>query len=453
MAMSFIALIELAGAFSFEIAIIQRANPTREHYDTAWTLNLLFSLLCATLTVAAAPLASHFYAEPRLTSVMFVLAAGWVVQGFENIGVVNFRRRMDFSREFAFMFRKRLVGVVVTLALAFTFRSFWALIAGQLAMRLTGVVLSYWMEPYRPRLSLAARSDLFAFSGWVLVTNVMAFGLARLPHFLIGRAAGPGALGMYTIATEFARLPSTELSAPINRAVFPGLARVAGDREALSRLFTEVMGVTVALTLPASIGLALVAVPLVEVILGSQWTGTAPLIAVLAISGAIEVIAANNGVAYLSMGNARVGATLTAVKLGAMLLLSFMLVPRWGVMGMALSELGASAFVVVLSCAVLVRMLRLPARRLHSVVWRPLVASAVMGGCLVGMVGLPFTGESASGSPQLLLGSICAGATSYGVVLFTLWWLAGRPGGAEAHSLQRVRMLVATLRQRLAGRG
>jgi lipopolysaccharide exporter len=40
MAMSFITLIELAGAFSFEVALIQRADPTRAHYDTAWTLNL-----------------------------------------------------------------------------------------------------------------------------------------------------------------------------------------------------------------------------------------------------------------------------------------------------------------------------------------------------------------------------------------------------------------------------
>ena len=35
MAMSFIALIELAGAFSFEVALIQRAELTRAHYDTA----------------------------------------------------------------------------------------------------------------------------------------------------------------------------------------------------------------------------------------------------------------------------------------------------------------------------------------------------------------------------------------------------------------------------------
>ena len=37
MAMSIIGLIELATAFSFEIALIQQAKPERVHYDTAFT--------------------------------------------------------------------------------------------------------------------------------------------------------------------------------------------------------------------------------------------------------------------------------------------------------------------------------------------------------------------------------------------------------------------------------
>jgi O-antigen/teichoic acid export membrane protein len=40
MAMSVIALIELATAFGFEVALIQKAEPDRD-YDTAFTLNLL----------------------------------------------------------------------------------------------------------------------------------------------------------------------------------------------------------------------------------------------------------------------------------------------------------------------------------------------------------------------------------------------------------------------------
>src|SRR5882724_4739332 len=52
MAMSIISLIELATAFSFEIALIQRPDPQRIHYDTAWTLNIIVALCCGVLTLA-----------------------------------------------------------------------------------------------------------------------------------------------------------------------------------------------------------------------------------------------------------------------------------------------------------------------------------------------------------------------------------------------------------------
>ena len=106
MAMSAIAIIELASAFSFEVALIQREHPTREYYDTAWTLNVALGTACALATVGLAYPAALFYGEPRLTPVMLVLAGGWIVQSFENIGTVNFRRDMDFSREFRFSPRR-----------------------------------------------------------------------------------------------------------------------------------------------------------------------------------------------------------------------------------------------------------------------------------------------------------------------------------------------------------
>lgn len=440
MAMSFIALIELAGAFSFEIALIQRSNPSRDHYDTAWTLNLGFSLLCAAMIVGLSPLAARFYDEPRLALLMCVLAAGWVIQGFENIGVVNFRREMDFGREFRFMFIKRLAGFVVTLVLAYVLRSYWALAAGQTTIRLTGLVLSYWMEGYRPRLSLAARRDLFSFSGWLLVTNIMSFGLARLPHFLIGRVEGPAALGMYTMATEFARLPSTELSAPINRAVLPGLARMKTDLAAMQKIFADVIGTTFALTLPASIGLAMISGLLVQVILGSQWVDAAPLLALLSIAGAVEVLASNNGIAYLVLGRTRLIAAMNASKLVALIAFAAVFVPKGGVIGMALAELSAAVLIVVLSTVMVLRALQMPFGTLWSAIWRTILSSAAMAGLLFLLIGSPF--QSHAHVPAwMLIVSIAAGAVSYVGFMYTLWRICGKPPGVEATVLERAASL------------
>ncbi len=44
MAMSIIAILELLGAFGFDVAIIQNQQAERKHYDTAWTYNVLFAI-------------------------------------------------------------------------------------------------------------------------------------------------------------------------------------------------------------------------------------------------------------------------------------------------------------------------------------------------------------------------------------------------------------------------
>jgi O-antigen/teichoic acid export membrane protein len=92
MANAVIAVAELLQAFSFDVALIQNQQATREDYDTAWTLNILLAASCAVLLAAAAYPLSVFYGDPRVESVIYWLALGMLTQGFENIGIIAFRK-------------------------------------------------------------------------------------------------------------------------------------------------------------------------------------------------------------------------------------------------------------------------------------------------------------------------------------------------------------------------
>ena len=65
-------------------------------------------------------------------------------------------------------------------------------------------------------------------------------------------------------------------------------------------------------------------------------------------------------------------------------------------------------------------------------IWRPILATAAMAGVLIWQ-DLGWT--ALSGSP-LVIGerfalAVVIGATTYCAVILLLWWLAGRPDGAE----------------------
>lgn len=124
MAMSFVALLELATAFGFDVALIQKQTRDRNHWDTAWTFNVLLGLSVAVAMVSGAPYVADFYRQDALEHVIRALAIGSMVQGFENIGVVAFRTEMRFDREFRFLISKKLVAFAVTIPAALILDSY-----------------------------------------------------------------------------------------------------------------------------------------------------------------------------------------------------------------------------------------------------------------------------------------------------------------------------------------
>ncbi|HEX6707582.1 MAG TPA: lipopolysaccharide biosynthesis protein [Albitalea sp.] len=446
MAMSVIAIIELATSFSFEVALIQKPDPQREHFDTAWTLNIAFSLGCAGLTAALAYPAASFYGDPRLAPVMLAIAAAWLVTGFENIGVVNFRRNMDFSSEFRFLATKRVIAFAVTIAAAVTFRSYWALVIGTATGRITGVALSYVMQSFRPRFSLACTRELFSFSGWLLANNIAGVVLTRVPHFFVGRVFGAQTLGAYTIGSEIAQLAHTELVQPINRAMFPGYARLVNEPENFRRVCVDATAAILLVVLPVSVGIAVMAAPVVRVLLGAQWSQAVPVIQILAFSGAVSAVTSNNIAAYLALGRPQL---ITVILLARLLLfasIAMAFARGEGVVNVALAELFAAAGSLLVSLPILFSALKLKTRDYLASLWRPLLASALMGIGLYLMFELLPDQEGLSGAILELVIGVPAGAALYLSFVAALWGMAGRPQSVE---MLIARRLYAGLSDRL----
>src|SRR3954471_11148895 len=92
MATAMIAFVELFGWLGLDIALIQRPGATREHFDSAWTMNVLIGVSVACLLLLCAWPLAWFYADSRLVALVVFLALGPLIQGCENIGVVAFRK-------------------------------------------------------------------------------------------------------------------------------------------------------------------------------------------------------------------------------------------------------------------------------------------------------------------------------------------------------------------------
>lgn len=432
MAMAIFAILELAGQFGFDHAIIRTQDPPRGHLDTAWTLTVCHGLFSALVLAALAAPASAFFGEPRLEPVIYALALIAAVQGFENIGILLFRKELKFRKDFNFFLAKKVIAFVCTVSLAFAFKSYWALVGGIFASRTASVVLSYIVHPYRPRLSFTATRELLGFSKWVLLTGILDYFRTRGPDFILGRLAGAGSVGVFRIANELATLPTTELMFPIARAAYPGYAKVANDRLALKRAYLDVQSSIVMLTLPAGIGIVMLADPFVKALLGFNWLSAIPLIQILGLYGALRVFQTTNNAIFNILGKPYWNTALMALELVSVLpLLGWLTYSGHPIESAAWSYLAGSAIVVPCAVVLISYFLNLNFLDRLRITWRPVFGSALMALALklvTGSLGLPTDTVEAL---WMLLFAVPLGAFVYGCAVLSLWYLAGKPTGTE----------------------
>jgi O-antigen/teichoic acid export membrane protein len=438
-ATSFVALLEALSEFSFDMALIRHQNADRRHYDTAWTLAILRGVLTGLVVFAVAAPVARWFDEPRLTDVLYVFAALAVLTGFENVGVVQFRKELRFDQEFKLAMVGRIGSFLVTIALAFWLRNYWALVAGIIAGRLLGLVAGYVMQPFRPRLSLAVWRDLIGFSKWMLLGGILNFVTTRIDTFIIGKVAGVQVTGLYQIAYEISNLPATELVAPISRATYPAFSKLADNLSALTRAFLESLGMILTVSLPAVTGIALTADLVVDVFLGPKWADAATIIRILALYGAIRVCFANTYSLILALNRPDTGTWLLAPTLAVLIPALLWWTPEYGGIGAAWALVAAGAVTLVLNTLFTLRLLHLPARAFFSYTWRPVLACAVLA--IAVLLFREYSPAWLSPAPHFVQLFVIAGvgAATYATALLMLWWIANRPEGVEATLLRLAR--------------
>ena len=446
LATTIVAVLDIASEFSFDAALIRDQHATRADYDTAWTLNALKQLTIGALLAAGAGVAADVFREPRLENVLYVLAVGTALDSLINMGVVDLVKKFQFNKQFVYLVVPKIASVVVTIGLAFVWRSYWVLIAGVLTNKVIKIVLSHVLVSYRPGLSLRRSRELIHFSKWLLLNNMCIFLTGQMDTFILGRMMGVQAVGLFTLAKEVALLPTTELVWPISQVIFPTLARIGHNVSQLAKGYLEATGVIWLVGAPAGFGIALIADLAVPVFLGADWLDAIPLMQVLGASGALRVLYSISGTVYLVLGRPYLLAFLTTIMMVMTAPALYVATDMYGLVGATYALLAMTVISLIINGFMTLRVLHLSLAKLWSYLWRPIVA------CLA-MVGLVLALRDALPMPLSLIEQIAhlalvtvLGAVTYIVSDLGLWWLCGKPAGSEARVLDLFNLRVRVQR-------
>lgn len=439
-----IALADVLLDLGVNVALIQNSHATQAHYNTAWTLRLLQASTATLILVLSAPLAAAYFQDARVQTVLQVLPFSLMIASFENIGIVAYQKHMQFGAEFRFLFLRRMAGFITTIILAWLLQSYWAMVFGALAGRTAGVGLSYWLHPMRPRFSLEKFREIFSISQWMLLRSIGNYLHQNLHKILVGRWTQATTMGAYSLADDISAMPSGELLAPLNRVLFPAFAAAKKDLLELKRLFLLAQSVQTLVAIPAAAGLALVAHEVVLLLLGEKWMLAVPFIQILALVNIVQSLTTSGGYVLIVLGKIGISVIGIWIRVVVFCVLALTVISGNDALEIAWLRLFVVAIGVWLSFWLLVRTL--PGLQFREIVRssiRPLFGAAAMAAVL----------SSGMSDLDLPLGALVAlkislGAVTYAATVLGLWWMSGRPSGAEAYLLQKCRVAFTNARVR-----
>jgi O-antigen/teichoic acid export membrane protein len=358
-----------------------------------------------------------------------------MMSGCVNIGIVNFKRNLEFRKQFLFTLYPRILSSAITVLLAFMLRNYWALVIGILSQSALTLILSYVMEPFRPRIAFSKIREIWSFSIWTLFKGIGGYVHSQIDKLAIGNFAGASGMGRYDVAQDVATSPTQELVTPLLTSLMPVMAKVQNDKRARRALYLNVLNWSAVICTSTSIGVALVSRDMAGVLLGPAWSDVGVLMPWFALSWGL--LGMSNSVYSVldTIGRPVISARLQWIRVFA---LAAAIVPVARLYG-SLEAVVITRFVVTAAVTptlfyALSLALEVPMRDFVAAIWRPAVAGLVMTLVVLTInAGIHFIG-----SPRLLL-DIAAGAIAYAGSLMLLWTFVGRPEGVESDICQLVR--------------
>lgn len=431
--------------FGVGIYIVQVPELRRDCLRAAFTLNLGMSLgIGATIYVTSGPIA-RFYDAPDLGHLLQVATLAFCAVPFSSPIIPLLQRELAFVTLAWLNVASAMLSAVVTIALGFAgfgaVSYIWGYVAAGVCLTLVAIALRPDFGVFVPSLHDARR--ILSFGGVSTAVTVINMASEMLPRLAFGKIIGFDAAGLYGRALTLCQIPDRAVLSALQPVVLPAMAVHARDGGDLRPVYLKGLSLVTAVQWPVLILLALLADPVVRVLLGAQWDAAAPLLRLMAVASTVLAPAFMTFPVLVTMGRLRdlLWSSLIALPLSMALVIG---VSFFGVTAAAASMLITSPFQMAVALYFVRRAIGLQWVDLGRAAWRSLLitlATAVLPAVVILL------------SPRGFDLSLTEAAVA--VALSAVGWLVGlflvdHPIRGEIRLLGRLLTSMLSLRRRSA---
>ena len=373
---------------------------------------ILFIMSC----LGAYPLGQFFKAQD-LPAVVVALSLTLIIASFKTVPAALLQREFRFrllaktqAAEAVSYGLAAVVGVVLG-------ARYWSLVMASI----TGVTVSTlfvlwnrWHGFAWPKLAALRQSLLF--SAHIMGRRVAWYCSSNADCAIVGRVLGAAALGSYNIAWNISQQPQQKFTDLITGVVPSYFSEAQNDHAALRQYVLTITQALSMLTLPATLGLALVADDFIAVVLGPKWVNSVGPLRMLAVYTAARSITSFLPPLLNVTGQSRF-VMWHHIVAAFYLTAGFYFGSRWGIVGVALVWPLLYPLLAVPLCVRVFKIISLSVEKYVDSLCPALTGSLIMIACvLVLRAFLPIRDVHIR-----LVISIIAGAVTYSIAVAVLY--------------------------------
>lgn len=285
-------------------ALLQKKEITQTDICTVFYIELGVALVMYCVIFVAAPGIAAFYENEALTGYLRVSGLNVVLGGASSIQLTVSRYRLDFKPSLIASCAGVLAQAVTGITMALNGWGVWSLIMGNVLYYSVRSVVLIALVRWVPSLKFSYKSfkTMFSYS-WKLFAGWMIGTLYQdVFSWIIGKKYDSTTLGYYSKGNSIPALINRVVTQVTTAVMFPSVAKHQDDIVQVKQQTRLMISISAALIMPIMAGVAGAADSLVYIILTEKWLPAVPVIQIMSIPLALNVLGNANMQSYNAIG-------------------------------------------------------------------------------------------------------------------------------------------------------
>ncbi len=298
------------------MALIQKSDATDRSYSTAWWLSLGLAAVLYIAVFLGAPSIATFYSMPDLAVYVRVLGLAVFFNSANSIQRSFLQRSLNFKSIFVATTIAALGSGVVGIVLAVLGFGVWALVAQSLLQSVLSCVVMWVEVSWKPALvfEVEEAKSLFGYGWKICITGILNVFYSGISELVLGRACTAGELGLYSQGRKYPQAAIGVMTNSIANVLFPMFSAIKDDSDALYAAIKRGLTLGTFIVAPMSLLAAVVAEPVVALLLTEKWLACVPVFQLTCVANAFLMLQLVNLRVYMALGDSALYMRLQIVK-------------------------------------------------------------------------------------------------------------------------------------------